>query len=121
MENTSFVFLFLLFKYSIGYSFRKGKLQRFLSANDFYKNYEVSDNLLSKLIAAGEKEKVEYNDAEFNKSKDILKTQLKAYIARDVYDTETSVKVFNKDNEILNKAYAIIKDDKMYHNLLKGK
>ncbi|MDR1707228.1 MAG: S41 family peptidase [Prevotella sp.] len=101
--------------------YREELLAKYPSANDFYKNYEVPDELLNKLIASGEKEKIEYDDVGFNKSKSVLKTQLKAYIARDVYDTETSAKVFNKDNEILNKAYEIIKDDKMYHNLLKGK
>jgi carboxyl-terminal processing protease len=101
--------------------FREEILAKYPSADDFYKNYEVSEPLLNKLISAGEKESIEYDDAGFNKSKNVLKTQLKAYIARDVYDTETSVKIFNKDNEILNKAYEIIKDDKLYHSLLKGK
>jgi len=96
-------------------------LTKYPSANDFYKEYEVSDNLLNKLIAAGEEEKIEYDDAGFNKSKKVLKTQLKAYIARDVYDTETSVKILNGENEILKKAYAIIKDDNKYNGLLKGK
>lgn len=100
---------------------REELLAKYPSANDFYKSYEIPDTLFSKLIAAGEKEKIEYNETEFNKSKNVLKTQLKAYIARDVYDTETSVKVFNKDNEILNKAYEIIKDDKLYQSLLKSK
>lgn len=100
---------------------REEFLAKYPSSNDFYKNYDISDAILDKLISDGKKENIEYDDAGFNKSKKVLKTQLKAYIARDVYDTETSVKVFNKDNEILNKAYEIIKDDKLYNSLLKGK
>lgn len=96
-------------------------LAKYPTADDFYKDYEVTDELLNKLISAGEKEKIEYDDVGFNKSKNFLKIQLKAYIARDVYDTETFVKIFNKENEILNKAYEIIRDDRLYNGLLKGK
>jgi carboxyl-terminal processing protease len=96
-------------------------LAKYPTGSDFYKNYSVDESLLNKLIAAGENEKIEYDDAGFNKSKEILKAQLKGYIARDVYDAETSAKIFNRENEILNRAYEIIKDDKSYYGLLKGK
>lgn len=100
--------------------YREEILNKYPKGDDFYKHYEVSDELLDKLIAEAEKDKIEYNDEGFNKSKNVLKIQIKAYIARDVYDTETLVKVFNDESEIFQKAYEIMKDDKQYYKLLKG-
>ena len=47
--------------------------------------------------------------------------QLKMLLARDVYDTETSLKIYNGYSETFKKAYEIIHDDNLYNNLLKGK
>lgn len=88
---------------------------------DFVKKYVVPQELLDKVIAAGEEEKIAFNEEEFNKSKDIITTQLKALLARDLYDMETSIKIYNENSDIYQKAYQIIHDDDMYNGLLKGK
>lgn len=96
-------------------------LQKYPTATDFYKQYQVSDEIMNKLIAAGKDEKVDFDEDGYEKSKETLKRQIKAYIARDVYDTETMVRVFNEDSETFKKAYEIIRNEKMYNGLLKGK
>lgn len=100
---------------------RSTLLEKYPTGNDFYENYSVSEELIKRLIEEGEKEKIAYDEEGFNKSRNILLAQLKAFIARDVYDTETSTKIFNQENEILNKALEIINNDNAYFNLLKGK
>lgn len=64
---------------------------------------------------------MDFDEDGYEKSKETLKRQIKAYIARDVYDTETMVRVFNEDSETFKKAYEIIRNEKMYNGLLKGK
>ncbi len=88
---------------------------------EFFKKYVVPQSLLDKVIAAGEEEKIAYNEEEFNKSKNIITTQLKALLARDIYDMETSIKIFNENSDTYQKAYQIIHDDNMYNGLLNGK
>ncbi len=95
--------------------------KKYPTSNDFYHKYTVPQSIMDKLIAAGEEENVEYDEEGFNKSKDIIMRQIKAYIGRDVYDTQTMVRVFNEDSETFKKGYEIIKDDKLYNSLLKQK
>ncbi|MBK5719485.1 S41 family peptidase [Dysgonomonas sp. Marseille-P4677] len=87
----------------------------------FVKKYVIPQELFDKVIAAGEEEKITFNKEEFDKSKEIIATQLKALLARDLYDMETSIKIFNENSDTYKKAYQIINDDNLYYGLLKGK
>lgn len=100
---------------------RKELLAEYKTADDFIKRYTPSDETMKKLIADGEKEKVAFKEEEYNKSKSLMMTQIKAYIARDLYNVETQIKIINERSDIFKKAYEIIRDDKMYDSLLKGK
>jgi carboxyl-terminal processing protease len=113
--------LTLKIAYSEADNHRNDILARYPTSSDFYQKYTVSQEILDKLIAAGKDENIEYDEEGFNKSKDTFIMQIKAYIGRDIYDTETMVKVLNDDSETFKKAYEIIKNDKLYNGLLKGK
>jgi carboxyl-terminal processing protease len=91
------------------------------TAGDFLNNYDVPEEIMNRMIALGKEEKIGFDEEGYNKSKDVFKRQIKAYIGRDVYDTETMVRIFNEDSETFKKAYGIIGDDKLYNDLLKGK
>lgn len=93
----------------------------YTTKEEFIKKYVVPQELLDKVIAAGEEEKITFNEEEFNKSKDIITAQLKALLARDLYDMETSIRIFNENSDTYKKAYEIIHDNDMYNALLKGK
>lgn len=93
--------------------------RKYPTKEDFYEKYEVSDDILQKMIAEAEGEKIEFNEEQFNKSKEIFLYQIKALIGRDVYDMETLIKVLNDYSDTYKKAYEIIKNDKMYNKLLK--
>ena len=91
---------------------------KYPKADDFYKKYEVQQDLLDKMVAEGEKEKIEVNKEELAQAEDQMKMILKALIARDVYDTATSIRISNDYSDIYNKAVEIISDDELYNNLL---
>jgi len=95
--------------------------KRYPTKEDFYENYTVPEDILIKMIAEGEKEKIEFNQEQYDKSKEIFKYQIKALIGRDVYDMETLIRVFNDHSDTFKKAYEIIKDDKTYNKLLNKK
>jgi len=96
-------------------------LKKYPTKMKFYKDYDVPKELLSKVIEDAEKEKIEFNEEQYKKAEGIIKMNIKALIARDVYDTETSVRVVNDDSEIYLKGYEIIRNDSLYNSLLKGK
>jgi len=95
--------------------------KKYPTSDDFFRRYDVPEEIMKKMIALGKEEKIEFDEEGYNKSKDTFKRQIKAYIGRDVYDTETMVRVFNEDSETFKKAYEIITDEKLYYGLLKGK
>lgn len=71
-----------------------------MSVENYRDNFEVSDQMLKELIAVGEKNKVKFNQADFNKSKEYLKILVKAHLARQLYDDSAFYMVVNNINEI---------------------
>lgn len=96
-------------------------LKKYPDKDAFYKGYTVPKELMDKIIAAAEEEKIKYDEEDFDKSKNLISLQLKALLGRDIYDMETLVRIFNDDSNAYKKAYEIIKDDKMYNSLLNRK
>lgn len=92
--------------------------KQYPSANAFYKSYTVPQRVLDKIIDEGNKEKIEFNKEEFEIAKPQMEVMLKALIARDVYDTETSYKIINDSSDIFKKGLEIISDDNLYNGLL---
>ncbi len=56
--------------------------------------------------------------AEFEKSSPLIRLQIKALIARDLWDMNEYYQIINQENESLRKAKEIIKSDKEYSKLL---
>ncbi|UCS95759.1 S41 family peptidase [Echinicola marina] len=71
-----------------------------MSFEDYYNNFEVTDKMLQQLVAIGERNKLEFDEKSFNKSKSYLKTLLKAHMSRNIYDDNAFYKVINDINEI---------------------
>ncbi|MCH7399598.1 S41 family peptidase [Belliella sp. DSM 107340] len=71
-----------------------------MSFEDYYSKYQVSDEMLQALIKVGERNKVKFEEKDFNKSKAYLKTLIKANMGRNIYDDNAYYKVINDINEI---------------------
>ena len=52
----------------------------------FSRDFELDEAMMQQLIEEGKKEGVAYNEEEFRKSEPLIKLQLKALIARDLWD-----------------------------------
>lgn len=71
----------------------------------FNKNYVVPQSLLDTIIAEGKKEKVEPKDkAELTATMPYIKVQLKALVARDLWDMNEYYRIWNEQSDIVNKA-----------------
>lgn len=75
------------------------------SFDTFNKNYVVPQSLLDTIIAEGKKEKVEPKDkAELTATMPYINVQLKALVARDLWDMNEYYRVWNEQSDIVNKA-----------------
>ncbi len=71
-----------------------------MSFEEYYNQYEVSDDMLQNLIKTGERNDVKFEKADFDKSKEYLKVLVKAHMGRNIYDDNAFYKVINNINEI---------------------
>ena len=88
---------------------RKNLKKRWESFADFKQNFEVPQSLVDEIIAEGKKQNIEPKDeAELEKTLPYLRLQLKALIARDLWDMSEYFSVFNESSEIVKKALEVI-------------
>ncbi len=73
---------------------------------------------MSGLLAYAEKEKLEFNEEEYNKSLKSLKVNLKALIARDLFTNSEFFEVFNELDQIYIEAVKVILDKDLYNSKL---
>ncbi len=92
---------------------------RYMNFNDFNKEFVVDNTLMSALVSAAEKAKVEMNEEEYLKSEQHLKTQMKALIARDLWSTSEYFEVINPLNKEYRKAIELMDNKTEYSKLLK--
>lgn len=77
------------------YQDHKAELQK-MPFDKFKNTFEVSDRMLDNINKEAEDLKIKYNDKEFNRSKNLLKNNIKAYIARSVYGPDGMYPIFNQ-------------------------
>ena len=88
---------------------RKELKKRWQSFDEFKQQFEVPQRLVDDVVAEGKKQKIEPKDeAELEKSLAYIRLQLKALIARDIWDMSEYFSVINERSEIVKKALEII-------------
>lgn len=87
-------------------------------AQKFIKEFTVSDEMLNNLVDAGKAEKVDFDKSQFAKSKEMLRTFVKAAIANDLFSTGAYFQIVNEQNDIYKEALSIINDDARYHKII---
>ncbi|WP_268035071.1 S41 family peptidase [Algoriphagus sp. PAP.12] len=71
-----------------------------ISVEDYYKDFKFTDAMLQDVVKVGEKNKVKYDATDFNKSKEYLRTLMKAHLGRQLYDDDAFYMVVNDINEV---------------------
>jgi carboxyl-terminal processing protease len=84
----------------------------------FNEKFEISEDILDQLTAYAESKDLALNTSDFTKSLDHLKTLIKAYIARDLWNTNEFYQVYNTQNENYLKAIEVLKDTSKYQAAL---
>ena len=87
----------------------------------FNKDFVVSQDLVDGLKAAAEEAKVKWDDEQFKHSEKFILLQMKALIARNVWETQEYYRVMASEDAGVQKALEILGDEKAYKKFLKGK
>ena len=90
---------------------RKALTKSYRKFDDFNRKFEVSNELLDELRKEGEKSGVAFNETEYNTSLPRIKTQLKALIARDIWEMSEYYQVMNQTDNVVQQALKIIEKD----------
>lgn len=89
---------------------RKQLKKQFATFNDFNARFEVPQSLIDDVVQAAEKDKIKPKDQqELQATLPQLRRQLKALIARDLWDMSEYFQVINETNPIVVKAVGLLK------------
>lgn len=92
--------------------------KQYKSFDGFKKKFEIPEELLNQIVELANKEKIEFNQQQFDVSKPLIKMQLKALVARDLWDMNEYYQIIDADNEALQKAVEILKTPGAYEKII---
>lgn len=89
-----------------------------MSFEKFNKNFQVSDKMLQEVVQMANAAGVEYKEEEYARSKDLLRNNVKAFIARSIYGNKGFFPVLHESDEEFQEA---LKHFNQALSLAKGK
>ena len=88
---------------------RKQLKKTWTTFSEFKEKYEVPQSLIDTILKDGEKQNIKpKNQAELDKTLPYLRLQLKALIARDIWDMSEYFSIFNEENAMVRRALEVI-------------
>jgi carboxyl-terminal processing protease len=86
----------------------------------FANDYRISPEMIARLKQIAADESVEWDEEQFATSRELILLQLKALMARDLYDASAFFRIINQENEIFREGVKILTDPHRYNDLLRG-
>jgi carboxyl-terminal processing protease len=84
--------------------------RKYKDFNQYNANYQVDKDVLDIMKQEAEKQKISLEGEEYEKSLPLITTQLKALIARDLWDMSEYYQVMNTTNESVIKALWVLNE-----------
>lgn len=97
---------------------RKDLQNKYKKFEAFNEKFEIDDAFLADIRALADKEKIEFNEEQYQKSLPLIKAQLKALIARDLWDMNEYFRVMNETNSSVQQALKVLNED-IYEKIIK--
>ncbi len=80
----------------------------------FDKGFAVTDDMFAHIVSEAEKNKITIDEKQIAQSKPSVMLQIKALLARTLYEEEDFYKIMNRDNEIVLKGIEVINNFNNY-------
>lgn len=97
---------------------RTSLLKSYPHVQKFKSDYNIPESMINRMKEMAKEEKIEWDDDQFRKSEQFIKTQLKALMARDLFDSSAYFVIINDENDIFREGLRIINDPRVYNELL---
>ena len=112
----------VLNKYTVDYAMlhRDELKKEYPEFQQFNKNFKVTDDMIDALKQRANSEKVEWNEEEYQRSQKYIKLQVKALIARNVWEMQQYYEVTLNEDTTVAKAIEVLSNEKQYRLLLRA-
>lgn len=97
---------------------RDSLLTEFSDFNNFNESYMIDSSLFNQLVEVAAQDSISYDEDKFKVSHDLLFLQMKALVARDLYDNSDYFQVMNTYNAIFKKGVEVLENKKLYFDVL---
>lgn len=92
--------------------------QQYLEFSDYNEGFEVDEIMLSDFRKIAETKGVEWSDEQYQRSSPWILKQIKALIARNIWDVGKYYQVVLRDDKVVEKAVEVLENKKEYNSLL---
>ena len=103
----------LILKTSTNYieNYRKEMAKKYKDFNTYYREFEVDEEILGYMRSEAEKLNITFNQEQYDYSLPYIKLQLKALIARDLWDMSEYYHVMNSNNKSVQAALQLLQSN----------
>lgn len=99
---------------------REKLIKEYPTEDSFIEHFEITPELEQQLIAAGTKEKVEFNEEQWLRSRDYVLAVIKGLLSRDLYEDGSALRAINPLISDYREALELINDPERYNRLLRA-
>jgi carboxyl-terminal processing protease len=97
---------------------REGLILKYPHAETFELKFNVNKKIMDQFLRFAENKNIRPDESEQNQSFDLIKTQIKALIARNLYDIHAFHKNIQTADQGFKTAIRILEDEKYYSRMI---
>ncbi len=94
---------------------------KYPSFDSFRDEFQVNDRLLNELTAYAEDQDLAFEEGDYQVSREHMRLMVKAYMARDLWNTSEFYEIVNEENPSVIKAIEVLANQALYQALLQEK
>ncbi len=91
-------------QYTLNYTENHRQKLEKMGFEKYYKNFAVTDQMLQQIVELGKDQGVKFDQQGFQHSRELLRTHVKALIARSVWNNKGYYPIYNQTNEVFQQA-----------------
>ncbi len=100
-------------EFALNYSDTNREKLEQMGFDAYFNDFEVTDRMLDELVDLAKSNDLKFNRQQYEHSKDLIKTYVKAQIARGIWDNEGFYPIFNQTSEIYRQALTLFDEAAM--------
>ncbi|MDR1981834.1 MAG: S41 family peptidase [Tannerellaceae bacterium] len=97
---------------------RTGLLSKYPGLARYKQSFEVGEDILQQLLAKAKEEEIEFNEEQYTRSRPLIRLQIKALLARDLYDISGYYQIINDENPSYREALNILNSKERYEKII---